>query len=204
MSKKQVFLITFFSFLVIGFFLVISFVIPDFGKPKMPSIGTVRPFKFVNQDGKAITERDVKGKVTVVNFFFTTCKSICPRMNNNLRTVYDQFKDQPDFIILSHTCDPERDSVQRLKHYSDSMHVNSMRWMFLTGRKDSLYAAARLSYKIDDPKNFVTNIKDDFLHTQLIALLNKKGEVIHIYDGIKPSEMREMADKIQLLLQEKK
>src|SRR5436305_13709543 len=103
MSKKQVFLIAFFSFLVIGFFLVISFVIPDFGKPKMPPIGTARPFKFINQDGQAITERDVKGKVTVVNFFFTTCKSICPRMNNNLRTVYEQFKDQPDFIILSHT-----------------------------------------------------------------------------------------------------
>ncbi|HEV7622054.1 MAG TPA: SCO family protein [Flavisolibacter sp.] len=200
MSKKQVFLITFFTFLVIGFFVVISFVIPDFGKPKMPAIGTVRPFKFVNQDGQPITEKDVKGKVTVVNFFFTTCKSICPRMNNNLRTVYEQFKDYPDFIILSHTCDPERDSVQRIKHYSDSMHVNSSRWMFLTGRKDSLYAAARLSYKIDDPKNFVANINDDFLHTQLIALLNKKGEVVHIYDGIKPSEMREMADKIQLLL----
>jgi protein SCO1 len=203
MSKKQVFFIGFFSFLVIGFFLVISFIIPDFGKPKMPPIGTMRPFKFINQDGQPITERDVKGKVAVVNFFFTTCKSICPRMNNNLRIVYEQFKDQPDFIILSHTCDPDRDSVKRLKHYSDSMNVNSKRWMFLTGRKDSLYAAARLNYKIDDPKNFVANINDDFLHTQLIALLNKKGEVIHIYDGIKPSEMREMADKIQVMLREK-
>ena len=202
MPRKQIFLIVFFSFLVVGFFVTLSFIIPGFAKPKFPPIGTVQPFHFVNQDNKVITEKDLNGKIAVVNFFFTTCKSICPRMNNNLKSVYEQFKNEKDFIILSHTCDPERDSVARLKHYSDSLNVNTDRWMFLTGRKDSLYNAARLSYKIDDPKNFVTNIKDDFLHTQLIALINRKGEIIKIYDGIKPSEMHEMAEKIASLLRE--
>jgi protein SCO1/2 len=82
------------------------------------------------------------------------------------------------------------------------MKVDTRKWMFLTGRKDSLYAAARHSYKIDDPKNFVSNPQDDFLHTQFIALVNKKGEVVKIFDGIKPSEMKEMEGAITELLKE--
>jgi protein SCO1 len=202
MSRKQIFYIIFFAFLVTGFFITISFVIPGFVRPKVPPIGIIKPFTFTNQDGETVTENDIKGKVTAVNFFFTTCKGICPRMNNNLRPVYEKFKADTNFIILSHTCDPERDSAAQLKHYSDSMQVNTHKWIFLTGRKDSLYSAARFSYKIDDPKNFVQNIKDDFLHTQFIALVNKKGEVVSIYDGIKPSEMRTMELKIQKLLKE--
>ena len=82
------------------------------------------------------------------------------------------------------------------------MQVNTKKWIFLTGRKDSLYSAARHIYKIDDPKNFVANIDDDFMHTQFIALVNKKGEIVHIYDGIKPSEITEMQVEIQKLLKD--
>src|SRR5215216_979462 len=108
MSKKRLFYIIFFSVLVIGFFISLSFAIPGFVKPRVPPIGTVQPFAFISQDGKIITEKDIRGKVTVVNFFFTTCRSVCPRMNNNLKPVYEQFKNDPGFLILSHTSDPER------------------------------------------------------------------------------------------------
>lgn len=202
MSRKKLFYIGFFLFLVVGFFIVISFVIPGFVKPTVHPIGIVQPFAFTNQDGKTITQKDVRGKVNVVNFFFTTCKSVCPRMNNNLKPVYEEFKNEPDFLILSHTCDPERDSAAQLKHYADSMKVDTNKWIFLTGRKDSLYKAARESYTIDDHNNYVQNINDDFLHTQLVALVNKKGEVVHIYDGLKPSEMRQMEQEIKKLLKE--
>jgi protein SCO1/2 len=123
-------------------------------------------------------------------------------MNNNLKPVYEQYKNQADFIMVSHTSDPDRDTPQVLKQYSDSMGVDNKTWVFLTGRKDSLYNAARHSYKIDDPKNFVQDIKDDFLHTQFIALINKRGEVVKIYDGIKPSEIKEMEVDISKLLKE--
>lgn len=202
MSKKQVFYVVFFVVLVGGFSLALFIAIPGFGKTKLPPISRVQPFAFTNQDGKTITDDNIKGKVVAVNFFFTTCKSVCPRMNNNLRPVYDEFKNNNDFLILSHTCDPERDSAAQLKHYADSMHVDTNKWIFVTGRKDSLYNAARLVYKIDDPHNFVQNINDDFLHTQFVALVNKKGDVVHIYDGIKPSEMKEMEDEIKILLKE--
>src|SRR5215208_2882335 len=110
MSKKRLFYIIFFTVLIAGFFITLSFIIPGFAHPKFPPVGVVQPFAFINQDGKTITEKDVQGKVTAVNFFFTTCKSVCPRMNNNLKPVYEHFKNDPDFLLLSYTSDPERDS----------------------------------------------------------------------------------------------
>jgi protein SCO1/2 len=123
-------------------------------------------------------------------------------MNNNLKKIYERFKNEKDFLILSHTCNPETDSVAQLKHYSDSLGVSNDKWIFLTGRKDSLYYQARLSYQIDDPKNNLRNIDDDFLHTQFWALVNKKGEVKKIYDGLKESEVNQLISDIDEMLKE--
>ncbi|HZF65401.1 MAG TPA: SCO family protein [Chitinophagaceae bacterium] len=202
MSRKRLFYFIFFAVLTIGFFVVLALVIPGFSKPQMPPISYVRPFTFTNQDGNVVTEKDMSGKVAAVEYFFTTCKGICPRLNNNLKTVYQQFKGEKDFLILSHTSDPEVDSVQKLKRYADSMQVDTDRWQFVTGRKDSLYLMARQSYKIDDPANNLQRIEDDFLHTQFIAVVNKKGDVVKIYDGLKKSEMTEMAKTIEKLLKD--
>lgn len=202
MSKKQIFYLSFFAILVIGFFIALMVVIPGFAKPRFSAIGTVQSFAFTNQDGKTVTDKDLQGKVVAVEYFFTTCTGICPRLNNNMRKVYNEFKDENGFLILSHTCDPDTDSVGRLKKYADSMQVNTNRWQFLTGRKDSLYFMARESYKIDDPANNPQNIEDDFLHTQFIALVNKEGEVTKIYDGLKQSEMNEMSEEIKKQLKD--
>ena len=203
MSKKTWFYIGFFVLLVVGFFVFLSYKIPSFANPKIPPISTVQPFSFLDQDGKTISNEDVKGKVYVATFFFTSCTSVCPRLNNNLKPVNAEFKDESNFLVLSFTCDPSRDSVQKLRWYADSvLKVNTSKWVFLTGNKDSLYAMARHSYMIDDPKNEVQNGETDFLHTQLIALVNKKGEVVKIYDGLKPSEISQMQAEIKKLLKE--
>lgn len=203
MSKRRLFYIGFFSVLVLGFYFVITSLVPEFGQKKINPVSYIRPFSFINQDGKTITEKDVKGKVFVAEYFFTTCKGICPKMNNYLKTVYERFKNEKDFLILSHTCDPEQDSAAQLKKYSDSLGVNTSRWMFLTGRKDSLYTMARISYTIDDPANNLKSIDDDFLHTQFWALVNRKGDVMKIYDGIKESEVKELINDIDHMLKEK-
>jgi len=200
MSKKLIFYIAFFAALVIIFFVVISKLIPGFATSRMPPIGYVQPFRFITQDGEQFTDKDVAGKVFVAEYFFTTCKGICPRLNTNMRVIYDRFKNEKDFLILSHTCNPETDSASRLKEYADSMKVSTNRWIFLTGRKDSLYYQARLSYHIDDPKNNLRSIDEDFLHTQFFALVDKKGEVKKIYDGLKQSEVEEMINDIEKLL----
>lgn len=202
MNKKLIFYLVFFAALVIGFIAVLSKLIPGFATPSTPPLSYVQPFVFTTQDGNLFTDKDVNGKVYVAEYFFTTCRGICPRLNNNMRKVYDKFKNEDNFLILSHTCDPATDSAARLKHYSDSMQVSTKRWIFLTGRKDSLYNQARISYKIDDPKNNLTSIEDDFLHTQFFALVNKKGEVKKIYDGLRQSEVSEMISDIEKLLKE--
>lgn len=202
MKKKLIFYILFFAILVVGFFVVASKFIPGFATTKVPPVGYVQPFRFITQDGKFFTDKDVAGKIYVAEYFFTTCTGICPRLNNNMRMVYDRYKNENDFLILSHTCNPETDSASTLKRYADSLGVSTSRWVFLTGRKDSLYYQARLSYHIDDPKNNLTSIEDDFLHTQFFALVNKKGEVKKIYDGLKQSEVEEMIADIGKLLKD--
>lgn len=202
MSRKTIFYIIFFSVLVVAFYAVLINVIPGFTKSKLPPISYVQPFSFTNQDGKRITEKDVRGKVYLANYFFTTCKTVCPRMNNEVRKVYEHFKSERNFLILSHTSDPGTDSAARLKAYADSIGVTTPTWIFLTGPKDSLYRQARLSYRIDDPNNNVVNIDDDFLHTQFLALVNKKGEVVKIYDGLRNAEIDQLIKDAEKLLQE--
>jgi protein SCO1/2 len=180
-----------------------SQLVPGFGKSKLEPIGRVLPFSFTNQDGRTVTENDVAGKVFVAEYFFTTCKSICPVMNGNMKKVYERFKNDTDFLILSHTSDPKNDSVAALKKYADSLQVNTNKWIFLTGFKDSLYKQARYSYKIDDPNNNPINSDQDFIHSQFFSLVDKKGIVRNIYEGIQPSEVEKMMQEIELLLKEK-
>ena len=204
MSKKVVGYISFFLVLAAGF-LVAVFAGTDKWKAKAPIISFVKPFAFTNQDNQPFTEKDMAGKVCAVNFFFTTCKGICPVMNNNLYKVYSDFRNEKDFMIVSNTCDPETDSAAQLKHYADSMKVDTRKWVFLTGRKDSLYFAARNSYLIDDPNNNVGNINDQFLHSQFVALVDKFGNVRgQVYDALKPDELKLMETNIRALLKETK
>ena len=202
-SKKAKIYIGFFTVLTV-LFLFFVFAGTDNWKTKLPVLSDVKPFAFTTQDGKIFTEKDMAGKVCVVNFFFTTCKGICPRMNSNMRSIYDEFKNEKDFLILSHTCDPERDSVVKMKRYADSMQVDTHVWVFLTGRKDSLYYAARNSYLLDDPKNALKNIDDQFLHTQFFALVDKNGNIVsQIFDGLKKDDLEALRSDIKKLLEEK-
>jgi len=202
MGKKAIGYTIFFVVLTIGF-LIAVFAGTYMWKAKSPAISYVQPFIFTTQDNKPFAKKDMAGKVCAVNFFFTTCKGVCPIMNNNLSKVYDEFKKEKDFLIVSHTCDPETDSAAQLKHYADSMKVDTHKWIFLTGRKDSLYLAARNSYLIDDPNNNVGNINDQFLHSQFIALVDKFGNVRgQVYDALKPADVKLMEENIKALLKE--
>lgn len=202
MNKKTLFYISFFAALVVAFYFIMTWLIPDFGKASIPPIGRLQPFSFTDQYGKTVTEKDVEGKVFVAEYFFTTCPSICPKMNENMKVVFERFKNEKDFLILSHTSDPKRDSATQLYKYADSLGVNNNNWLFLTGRKDSLYKMARYSYKIDDPSNNLLDIEQDFIHSQFFALVNKKGEIRNIYDGLKPSEVNRLVLAIEKLIKE--
>jgi Uncharacterized protein SCO1/SenC/PrrC, involved in biogenesis of respiratory and photosynthetic systems len=202
MNRKLIFYIVFFAVLVTGFYFGLTRAIPGFGDVKLPVLSNVQPFAFTNQDGKRVTERDLEGKVFVTEYFFTTCPSICPMLNTNMMKIYEAYKEEPGFLIVSHTSDPDNDSATRLKQYADSLQVNTERWWFLTGRKDSLYQAARNSYLLDDPQNNLQSINDQFLHTQYFALVDRSGRVRKIYDGLKKDEIEELKKDIGGLLKE--
>jgi len=202
MSNKTKFYLLFFTILLLGFYYFV-FRGTDNWKVKMPVLSYVQPFSFTNQDGEAVTDKNLLNKITVVEYFFTTCKGICPKLNTNMKQVYEIYKTTPDFQILSHTCNPDRDSVSVLKHYADSLKVDTKKWIFLTGRKDSLYQMARGSYLLDDPKNNVEKIEDQFIHTQFFALVDRQGKVRgKIYDGLKVLEVEQLKQDIAKLIKE--
>ena len=203
MSKKMGYYLLFFALLLVGFYYFL-FKGTDNWKVQLPVLSYVQPFHFTNQDGNSFTDKDLLNKITVVEYFFTTCKGICPKLNTNMKSIYEIYKNDTNFQIVSHTCNPERDSVSVLKKYADSLGVNSKTWVFLTGRKDSLYQMARGSYLLDDPKNNVEKIEDQFIHTQFFALIDRNGKVRgKIYDGLKALEVEQLKIDIAKLLKDK-
>jgi protein SCO1 len=204
MNKKKLgLLIGFFLVLFICFYFALVRWVPGFGAPQLPVLSYVPPFSFDNQQGQRVTDKDVAGKVYVAEYFFTTCRGICPKMNVNMKRLSGDLAGETDFRILSYTVDPETDSVGRMKHYADSLGADPQRWWFLTGRKDSLYHLARSGYLLDDPKNNALNINEQFLHTQFVALVDRGGRVRKIYDGLKQDELDELEKDVSVLLKEK-
>lgn len=203
MTKKRVFYVWFFIMLIVAFVFVLTKIIPGFGDVKLPVLSYVKPFSFTDQDGNKITEKDTNGKVYIAEYFFTTCKGICPKMNTNMKKIHEVFNKEKNFLIMSHTVDPEIDKVDKLKRYADSLGTSAQNWHFLTGRKDSLYYAARVSYLLDDPQNNNVKIEQQFLHTQFLALVDKKGRVRKLFDALKKDEVEELTGDINKLLKEK-
>jgi len=201
MRNKAIVYLAFFG-LLLGAFYLAMVKLTDFEKVKLPVLNSVQPFRFVRQDSIEVTQKDIANKVVVVEYFFTTCKGICPKMNKNMQEVYEKMKSNSDFIILSHTVNPETDSIPILKHYADSLGASTKNWWFLTGSKENLYKSARESYLLDDPKNSSKNIDEQFLHTQFFSLVDKQGRVRGIYDGIKKDEVEQMLLDMQELLNE--
>ncbi|GEP98509.1 SCO family protein [Chitinophaga cymbidii] len=170
---------------VLGIVLLAGYIIRS--RNQLPVLGEpghrAGAFAFVNQAGQTITEQDVAGKVTVVEYFFTTCPGICKLMNRNLERVYKTFHDQPDFMILSHTVDPEADSAPVLQAYASGFGAESGNWQFLTGNKDSLYRMARQEYLLSVEDAGKTGTVDDFIHTQYVCLVDRERRLRGFYDA---------------------
>ncbi len=206
MKKKLGIYSIFFILLIGGFWFLLSFT-KGFFDVKLPVMSYVQDFRFTDQNRQEVTEHTLDGKVYVAEYFFTTCKGICPKMNANMATVYDKFKNDKNFAIISHTSMPETDSVPLMKAYEEKMigknPENPARWYFVTGTKDSLYKMARQSYLLDNDKNNSVNIEDHFIHTQFFALVDKEKRVRGIYDGLKLDEIARLDKDIAGLLKEK-
>lgn len=161
---------------------------------------TIPSFSFTNQDGKTVTEKDVAGSVYVTDFFFTTCHSICPIMSTQMERVAGKFKGNNEVKFLSHTVDPEIDTVEQLKAYAIKHNADSNQWMFLTGSKKDLYGIARTGYLLNADEG--DGGPDDFIHTQNFALIDKSKRIRGFYDGTDSLQMNQLIKDIDLLLAE--
>lgn len=171
---------------------------------------TIADFKFTNQNGKSITQKDYEGKIYVADFFFTTCQSICPKMTNNMGWLQEQLKDNPNVLLLSHSVTPEIDNVDVLKNYAKQKGVIDGKWNLVTGDKKEIYYIARKSYlavKTGKPSEMY-----DMVHTENFILVDSKRRVRGFYDGTNldgPTEkgiknVTQLLEDIQFLCNEEK
>ena len=163
---------------------------------------TIGDFSFVNQDGEVITQREIEGKVSVTEYFFTTCGSICPIMNKQMQRVQSAFKNEKDLRILSFTVDPDVDTVEQMSRYAKGHGAIPGKWHFLTGEKEDLYALARKSFFVLKPAE-AQNLGDagsDFIHTNNFVLVDRKKNIRGYYDGTNKKEVDQLIVDIQRLL----
>jgi len=206
-KKTTVFLLSFF-FLLAAAFMTYYYKISREAPKRLPVMGEgdhrIREFAFVDQEGRTVTHEDVKGKIYAVEYFFTTCKGICPKMNENMSEVYQAFRGNKDVLILSHTVDPLKDTVEAMKEYSLKYDADPKQWLFLTGDKKELYDMARYSYLVtaaDDTG--VVDIQSDFIHTDRFVLVDGTGHIRGQYKGTDKGAVSQMIGDIKELLKEK-
>jgi protein SCO1/2 len=158
---------------------------------------TIADFSFTNQNGKTITQKDYEGKVYVADFFFTTCKSICPKMTTNLVDVQKAFLHNPKVKLLSFSVMPDVDNVSVLKEYAKINGVVDSKWNLVTGDKKAIYKMARKSYLA--VKQGKPDEQYDMVHTENFVLVDSKKRVRGFYDGTNKEEIQRLIEDINWL-----
>lgn len=163
---------------------------------------TIRNFSFVDQDSLEVTNKTFEDKIYVADFFFTSCRTICPIMKTQMLRVYDSTLNDPDVLLLSHSIDPEYDTVALLHDFAERLGVKSSKWHFVTGLKDSIYSIAQTSY-------FATAMEDKsepdgFIHSGAFLLIDKQRRLRGKYDGTKEEDVNRLLADIERLKQEYK
>lgn len=164
---------------------------------------TVPKFVFTNQDGKEVTHHDYEGKVYVTDFFFTTCPSICPIMSSQMARLQGLLKQEGmwgDVMLLSHTVDPEQDTLPALKAFAEDLGADFTYWNFVRGSADATYKHAEQGY-------FMTAFPSDtaaggFFHTDQFALIDRDRHIRGYYDGTSTPEVDRLFRDIKRLLKE--
>ncbi len=177
------------------------------GSPTGDSVAYVVPdFAFIDQNGEEVNQDSLRGNIYVASFFFATCPTICPAMNFHLQQIADRFKGYDDFYILSHTVDPEKDTVEALKAYAKNNGFDKPNWYFVTGDKDAIYTAAR---------NYYLSAYEDelapggFLHSQSVVLVDwegrirtrkdENGNLLGAYDVLDVTQLNDLEEDIKVL-----
>ena len=158
----------------------------------------IEDFSFTDNNGNSFGSKDLRGKIHVANFIFTSCTHICPKMTTNMVEVEKKFQNNPNVNLVSFTVTPWLDSPEVLNRYKKEFTLNSDNWHFLTGDKNKIYSLARKSYFAEEEIGF-TKDSTDFLHTEHFLLVDQGFRIRGIYNGTLGLEMEQLIKDIYLL-----
>ena len=199
------------SFIVLIFGIwAVPKIIAKFQKSDLVEIGPVPAFELMDQNNKKISDKDYLGKVYVVEFFFATCPTICPKMNQSMLQLQEEFYGNPNFGLASITIDPEHDTAAVLKEHANQLGVKHYNWHFLTGDKKYIYGLANKGFNLYAGEN--NKAAGGFEHSGLFALVDKDGKIrcrkdgqgnpILYYDGLDAKGVEAIKEDIKKLLEE--
>ena len=188
-------------------------IIDRMGGKQLLKFEKVPHFSFTDQNGQTISNTDLDGKVYVLEFFFTSCPTICPKMHQSLLKIQDAYYGNPDFAIVSVTIDPKRDTPEKLKEYAQTHNATLKNWYFLTGDRDTIYEFSNEGFKLYAGEN--SEAEGGFEHSGLFALVDKNGYIrsrtvkmgdtenpIKYYDGLDAAQVQMLKEDIAKLLKE--
>jgi protein SCO1/2 len=164
----------------------------------------VPPFAFTDQSGSRLTSDDLEGKILIVDFFFTRCTTICPRMKTQLQRLQFQLGDPAfdDVVFLSHTVDPEHDTPEVLRYHARKLKADTTRWKFLTGTKEELYGLGADGYFLAAREDVLA--EDGFLHSEMFVLVDRDRHIRGYYDGTSTEEVNRLVGELKMLMKEEK
>ena len=158
-------------------------------------------FNLMNQLGDTISQKTFEGKIYVTDFFFTTCPGICPKMTGNMEKIQEEFVNDSDILLLSHSVMPTTDSIPILKEYAKNNNVIDNKWHLVTGDKKDIYDLGRNHYFVENDLGEVKDI-NDFLHTENFLLIDKNKHIRGIYNGLNRASIAQLIIDIKTLQKE--
>ena len=183
-------------YIVVAVFLLATYFLNYTGKEnELPEIGMVPEFEFVNSEQETITLNNLKGKVWVADFIFTTCTMACPMMTGNMNIIHKKYKKNDDVRLVSISVYPEYDTPEVLTKYASQYDANTSRWYFLTGEESTVKRVIKDGFKIGD-------YEDIIFHSEKFALVDKKGMIRAYYNGMKTEDMKKLKKDINILLKQ--
>ncbi|MCB0464172.1 MAG: SCO family protein [Aequorivita sp.] len=207
MKKNYSYIGISFIILIFGIWAVPK-IVGNLSKSDIETIGPVPAFSFTDQNKKTITNKDYEGKVYVIEFFFTTCPSICPIMTENMIKIQDEFLGNPKVGMASFSIDPEHDTPEVLKEYAKNKGITKLQWHLLTGKKQEIYKLANEGFNL-----YVGQVPDaegGFEHSGFFALIDQNGNIrsrkdengnpMIYYDGLDDKQIQMLKEDIKSLL----
>ena len=158
-------------------------------------------FQLTNQESKTFTNDQMRGKLTVVSFFYTLCHGICPNIVEQLKKVQDAYLSDPNIIIVSYSITPDLDKADVLKNYAKEKKIQSAKWNLLTGKREVIYDLARQSFQADTEASDKRSEKD-FVHSENLYLLDSNLRLRGIYNGIRTNSVQKLLEDIAILRNE--